>query len=105
MASLIAALERGGSSMSQRFRSIAIVGVIALVALFALLPVAWAAPSAATQSVSIKDNLFDPKTITVNVGDTVTWTIAGKNEHTVTADDGSFNSDDMKAGEKTTFSF
>jgi plastocyanin/predicted lipoprotein with Yx(FWY)xxD motif len=64
-----------------------------------------AAPAAAAQNVSINDNAFDPKTITVNVGDTVTWTIAGQNEHTVTADNGSFNSDDLKAGEKTSFTF
>ncbi len=64
-----------------------------------------AAPVAAAQNVSIKDNAFDPKTITVNVGDTVTWTIAGQNEHTVTADNASFNSDDLKAGEKTSFTF
>jgi LPXTG-motif cell wall-anchored protein len=64
-----------------------------------------AAPVAAAQNVSIKDNAFDPKTITVKVGDTVTWSIAGQNEHTATADNGSFNSDDLKAGEKTTFSF
>lgn len=64
-----------------------------------------AAPAAATRNVDIKDNAFDAKAITVNVGDTLTWTIAGQNEHTVTADNGSFDSDDLKAGEKTTFSF
>ncbi|MBK9711232.1 MAG: cupredoxin domain-containing protein [Kouleothrix sp.] len=63
-----------------------------------------AAPAPATKNISIKDNAFDPKTITVNVGDTLTWTIAGQNEHTVTADGGTFDSDDLKAGEKTTFS-
>ncbi len=87
--------------MSQRLRAIGILGVIALVALFALLPVAWAA----AQNVAVKDNMFDPKTITVNVGDTVTWQYAGQNEHTVTADDGSFNSGDLKTGEKTSFAF
>ena len=64
-----------------------------------------AAPVATTRNVDIKDNAFDAKAITVNVGDTLTWTIAGQNEHTVTADNGSFDSDDLKAGEKTTFSF
>lgn len=91
--------------MSQRLRAIGIMGVIALLALFALLPVAWAAPRAATQNVTIKDNLFDPKTITVNVGDTVMWMDQGQNEHTVTADNGSFESGDLKVGEKTSFSF
>src|SRR2546426_7414982 len=91
--------------MSQRLRALGILGVGALVALFAVLPLAGAAPLAATQTVSVKDNLFEPKTITVNGGDTVTWQYAGQNEHTVTADDGSFDSGDLKAGEKTSFSF
>jgi len=91
--------------MSQRLRALGILGVGALVALFAVVPLAGAAPLAATQTVSVKDNLFEPKTITVNGGDTVTWQYAGQNEHTVTADDGSFDSGDLKTGEKTSFSF
>jgi len=91
--------------MAQRIRTIGILGVIALVALFALLPMAWAAPRAATQNVTLMDNMFDPKTITVNVGDTVMWTDKGQNEHTVTADNASFDSGDLKTGEKTSFSF
>jgi LPXTG-motif cell wall-anchored protein len=88
--------------MSQRIHTIGFLGVIALVA---LVPIAWAAPRAATQNVTLKDNLFAPKTITVKVGDTVMWTDQGQNEHTVTADDGSFDSGDLKTGEKTSFTF
>jgi LPXTG-motif cell wall-anchored protein len=91
--------------MSQRLRAIGILGVVTLVALFALLPIVGAAPRAAAKNVTLKDNLFDPKTITVNVGDTVMWMDQGQNEHTVTADDGSFDSGDLKTGEKTSFSF
>jgi LPXTG-motif cell wall-anchored protein len=97
--------DQGGGDMSQRIRAIGIVGVVTLVVLFALLPIAGAAPRAATKNVTLKDNLFDPKTITVNVGDTVMWMDQGQNEHTVTADDGSFDSGDLKTGEKTSFSF
>jgi LPXTG-motif cell wall-anchored protein len=97
--------DQGGAYMAQPIRAIGILGVIALVALFALLPMAWAAPRAATKNVTIKDNLFDPKTITVNVGDTVMWMDQGQNEHTVTADDASFDSGDLKTGEKTSFAF
>ena len=57
--------------MSQRLRPICIMGIISLLALFMLLPVAAAAPRATTQNVSVKDNTFDPKTITVNAGDTI----------------------------------
>jgi len=99
------AVKQGGTHMTQRLRAIGILGVIALVALFALLPIAGAAPRAATKNVTLTDNAFDPKTITVNVGDTITWTDQGQNEHTVTADNGSFDSGDLKTGEKTSFSF
>ena len=91
--------------MFQRLRAIGILGAGVLVALFALLPVVWAAPPAATKNVALMDNVFDPKAITVNVGDTVTWMDKGQNEHTVTADNGSFDSGDLKVGEKTSFSF
>lgn len=36
-----------------------------------------AAASAATMTVEMRDNTFQPQTITVNVGDTVTWTNVG----------------------------
>lgn len=35
---------------------------------------------------------FEPATITIHIGDTVTWTNDGMLQHTVTADDGSFDS-------------
>ena len=91
--------------MAQRLRAIGILGAGVLVALFTLLPIAGAAPRAATQNVTLKDNEFDPKTISVSVGDTVMWMDQGQNEHTVSADNGSFDSGDLKTGEKTTFSF
>jgi LPXTG-motif cell wall-anchored protein len=85
--------------MSRRLRSLGIRGVVALVAMFALLPVAGAAPrSAETKNVSVKDFQFDPKEITINVGDTITWKNDGANPHTVTADDGSFDSGNLDAG-------
>jgi len=95
----------GGDLMKQRVQSIGIVVVAILVGLFALLAVAAAAPLAATKTVSVQDNMFVPKTITVNVGDTITWKVEGTNEHTAQADDGSFDSGDLKQGEKTSFSF
>lgn len=38
--------------------------------------------------VSVEDNFYSPKTVTLSVGDTVTWTWMGANQHTVTFDDG-----------------
>jgi hypothetical protein len=62
-------------------------------------PLAGAAPRAAeTKTISIKDFAFDPKTISVNVGDTITWTNEGPSPHTVTADDGSFDAGNLDKG-------
>lgn len=46
--------------------------------------------------VTVKDNKFDPKAMTVSVGDTVTWKFTGASAHNVTFDD--FNSTLMKTG-------
>jgi plastocyanin len=44
-------------------------------------------------SVTILHHQFDPRELTVNVGDEVTWTNKdGEQVHSVTADDGSFDS-------------
>lgn len=43
-------------------------------------------------AVTIGDNFFDPTTSTVSVGTTVTWTNGGGNQHTVTSDNGVFDS-------------
>jgi plastocyanin len=46
----------------------------------------------ATNAVTIVDDAFNPTAITVATGASVTWTTTGSNGHTVTADDGSFDS-------------
>lgn len=87
--------------MSRRLRWIGITGAVALVALFALLPAAMAAPRAAeTKIVDMKDFKFNPATITVNVGDTITWKNGDSAEHTATADDGTFDTGDVEAGKE-----
>jgi plastocyanin len=55
---------------------------------------AASAPAApvATNAVVISNFAFGPQTITVKVGTTVTWTNKDTDEHTVTAQNGSFNS-------------
>ena len=49
-------------------------------------------------SVKIKDFEFAPSKVTIKVGGTVTWTNGGSSVHTVTADDGSFDSGDLQKG-------
>jgi plastocyanin len=50
-------------------------------------------------SVSVLDNNFEPADLSVSVGDTVTWTHDGAASHTVTADDGSFDSGNISEGD------
>jgi len=62
---------------------------------------AQAAPQAAPASevaIEIGDNTFTPNKITVPVGATVVWTHTGQKPHTVTADDGSFDSGKLENG-------
>ena len=55
-------------------------------------------PAAGAAAVTIADNSFTPKELSVPVGATVVWTHTGQRQHTVTADDGSFKSDTLKNG-------
>ncbi len=50
-------------------------------------------------AVNIVDFAFDPAAVEVPVGATVTWTNGGGAPHTVTADDGAFDSGRMRPGE------
>src|SRR2546430_17323745 len=52
----------------------------------------------AAVGVSIKDFEFQPRELTVKAGATVTWTNDGGSSHTITADDGSFESPTLGAG-------
>jgi plastocyanin len=49
--------------------------------------------------VSIRDNYFDPEHITVAPGTTVEWVNEGQNPHSVTADNGLFDSGLLYPGE------
>jgi LPXTG-motif cell wall-anchored protein len=64
-----------------------------------------AARSAATASVTISDFKFTPATVTVNEGDTVTWTNDGPTVHTATAEDGSFDTGILEKGESGSATF
>ena len=48
--------------------------------------------------MSIASFKFEPATLTVSVGTTVTWTNDDSASHTVTADDGSFTSGTLGKG-------
>lgn len=59
----------------------------------ALVGAVLALPAAADDvQVAVQDNEFVPKSVEISVGDTVVWSHQGSRPHTVTADDGSWDS-------------
>jgi plastocyanin len=59
---------------------------------------AGVAHKAAAQSVNMGDFFFSPASVTISVGDTVTWHNSGQAPHTATANDGSFDTGTINAG-------
>ena len=71
----------------------------ASMAMMSMSPAPSVAPAAtASASVTIQDFAFGPGSISVAVGSTVTWTNQDSVSHTVTADDGSFDSGRLAQG-------
>jgi len=85
------------------------LAVGALLAALAMLAPAAGAAAAQQQgqgtTVSIQDFFFSPAQITVQPGTTVTWMNNGQAPHTVTADDGSFDSETLQPGQSFSFTF
>jgi amicyanin len=67
-------------------------------------PAAPAPPIAGT-GVSITNFAFTPATLTVRVGDTVTWTNHDEEPHTIVANDGSFHSPGLDVNAVYSFTF
>ena len=86
--------------------------VLSLIALLMFVPTAAAqdagvesVPIQNAWSVNIGDNFFDPPQSAVEPGSTITWTNNGDEPHTVTADDGSFDSGMLNPGDSYTVAF
>ena len=86
------------------FSIIRLFTILALVAVM-LAPASVSAQGAGGPSVSIQDNQFMPVPVQATVGSTVTWTHNGGNQHTVTADDTSFDSGTLNPGDTFTMTF
>src|SRR6266536_593101 len=92
--------------MARRIRSVGILALVSLIALFALTPLAGAAPRAAeTKTVNIKDFEFAPKELSINVGDTVMWKNDGPSTHSATSTNGVFDSVAIAPGKDFSFTF
>jgi LPXTG-motif cell wall-anchored protein len=61
--------------------------------------------AAASGGVTIADFSFSPASLTVNQGDTVTWVNNGPTPHSATANNGSFNTGILKAGQSASHTF
>lgn len=61
--------------------------------------------AAASGSVTIADFSFSPGSLTINPGDTVTWVNNGPTPHSATANNGSFNTGILKAGQSASHTF
>lgn len=62
-------------------------------------------PSTGGNTVDISGFAFNPRSLTVSVGTTVTWTNNNGVSHTVTADDGTFDSGTLAESAQFSFTF
>ena len=102
--------ERGVAMRKWTVAGWVIAAVTVALSLAAWAPSDTARPVGAQETVSITvgDDFFDPKTITVPVGTTVIWTTAGRNGHTVTSETGVFDSGTapfLREGDTFSFTF
>jgi plastocyanin len=63
------------------------------------------AQKSASASVTMGDFFFSPASVSVAVGDTVTWRNTGQAPHNAVADDGSFKTADLNQGESASHRF
>jgi plastocyanin len=61
--------------------------------------------AAASSGVTIKDFKYAPPSISVSVGDTITWTNQDVAPHTATANDGSFDTGSLSKGKSGSHTF
>lgn len=89
--------------MQKHFRAAA--GLTAVAAVVAGILLVTAAAMAAGNAVSVEGFAFNPASIQVNVGDSITWTNQDAAPHTVTADGGSFDKPLPASGGTATITF
>jgi plastocyanin len=63
------------------------------------------AHKSASASVTMGDLFFSPTSVSIAVGDTVTWNNTGQAPHNASADDGSFKTPTINNGESTSHTF
>jgi len=63
-----------------------------------------AAPASATNTVTLTNFQFSPKSLTIKAGSEVTWEVK-EGTHNITADKGTFESQTLSAGQKFSHKF
>jgi plastocyanin len=96
---------RSASALAQPPRSRRILASPALAIAAILIAGAGSVALAADAAVSIANFAFVPNTVTVVVGDTVTWTNNDEVSHTATADGGSFDTGSIGNGASDSVTF
>jgi len=95
-------------------RRLSYLVALSFLALLVFVPVAGAHPqdmmgqSTTTPKmwkVSIEDFYFEPADAAIQPGDTIMWVNEGNTPHTVTSDDGRFDSEVLNPGESFMFTF
>ena len=84
-------------------RKLIYLAALALVLIVVMAPSATA--QGTTTTVSIQDFFFSPANVSVPAGTTVTWVNEGNVPHTVTSDDGQFDSGVLMPGDSYTVMF
>jgi plastocyanin len=90
-------------AISLSTRAVVLAGAVA--ATLTLAALGTEAATAPSNQVNIANFSFAPGTVMVKPGTTVTWTQQDKDQHTVTADDGSFGSSPLTTGQTFTHTF
>ncbi|HEX2194289.1 MAG TPA: plastocyanin/azurin family copper-binding protein [Candidatus Limnocylindria bacterium] len=72
---------------------------------FAAAPMVVPARAATEHTVDIRNFAFQPATLTIAVGDTVTWTNSDDAPHTATAENDAFDSGNLDRGQSFSFTF
>ena len=97
-----------GQSAGKRIGIVIAACALVLGIILTMLPIL--APTARAQdqnvvTVPIRDFFFDPANITVEPGTTVMWVNEGTHPHTVTSDDGQFDSETLMPGDSFMVTF
>ncbi len=86
-------------------RLMLVAGMVAVLVLGFAVGIPGKEAKAANASVSITDFQFTPASVTVSVGDTVSWSNDSPTPHTVTSNSGAFDSGIKNAGQGFSFTF